>query len=133
DSDPARGIRRGVTGGGSRVVRSVREYCHHRPSMRATRPTLSIAFFNLALTARISAGVVSPYLTQVSTRRSLGSWEPLAWRMKVRRIPRTPPNRPASKTTLSRGDACAESGGAGEGAVALVHASCANTIAAKST
>ena len=32
---------------------------------------------------------------------SLGSFEPCAWRMNVRRIPSAPPNSPASNTTLS--------------------------------
>ena len=42
---------------------------------------------------------------QVRPSRSVGSFAPPAWRMKVRRMPSTPPNRPASKTTLSRGEA----------------------------
>src|SRR5678816_813487 len=54
--------------------------------------------------------------------------------MKVRRIPRTPPKRPASKTTLSRGEACPDPSWAdGEGVVVLVQSSRANTNAAKST
>src|SRR6185312_6558214 len=54
--------------------------------------------------------------------------EPLAWRMNVRRIPSAPPKRPASKTTLSRGDAWPDSA-----ASVVVQSSWANTNAAKST
>src|SRR5687768_18457476 len=107
----SREIFRRLTAEGSRAVRCVRENCHHRPSIRATRPAFSIAFRRFWLTTLISAGVVaSPYRTHVRPRRSLGSFEPLAWRMKVRRIPRVPPKRPASKTTLSRGEACPDPG-----------------------
>src|SRR5262245_25901083 len=53
--------------------------------------------------------------------------------MKVRRIPRTPPNRPASKTTLSRGDACPSAGAGSAAGLLLVQSSSANTNAAKST
>src|SRR5262249_2046262 len=102
----SREIRKRLTAEGSCKVRSVREYCHHRPSRRATRPACSIALRSFWLTTLISAAAVaSPYRMQVRPRRSLGSFEPLAWRMKVRRIPRAPPKRPASKTTLSRGEA----------------------------
>jgi hypothetical protein len=60
-------------------VRAVRENCHHKPSTRATRPSLSIAFRSFWLTALISEGfVASPYGTHVNPRRSLGSFEPLA-------------------------------------------------------
>jgi hypothetical protein len=44
---------------GSRVLRSVSENCHHRPSMRATRPSLSIAFRSFWLMTRISAAFVT--------------------------------------------------------------------------
>src|SRR5262245_4172865 len=75
--------------------------------MRTTWPSFSIAFRSFSLTTFISAAVVVPsYRTQVRPRRSLGSFAPFAWMMKVRRIPRTPPKRPASNTTLSRGEAC---------------------------
>src|SRR5215475_1539911 len=53
--------------------------------------------------------------------------------MKVRRIPRTPPKRPASKTTLSRGEAWPGPGAGDAGGVTVVQSSCANTKAAKST
>src|SRR6185312_5093236 len=119
---------------GSVADRSVKENCHHEPSMRITRPSFSIAFRIFWLTILTSDGVsASSYRTHVRPRRSLGSFAPFAWRINVRRIPRTPPKRPASNTTLSRGDAwpgegCEE---AAEGLV--VQSSCANTNAAKST
>jgi hypothetical protein len=53
--------------------------------------------------------------------------------MKVRRMPSTPPNRPASKTTLSRGEAWPDPASADAGAPALVQSSRAKTKAAKST
>src|SRR5215211_5214286 len=65
---------------------------------------------------------------EVSPSRSLGSFEPIAWRMKVRRMPSAPPNSPASNTTLSRGDAWPD----WEASV-VVQSSWANTNAAKST
>src|SRR5262245_44007854 len=96
---------------GSFAVRSVNENCHHEPSMRVTRPSFSIAFRIFWLTILISDGVSAPaYRTDVRPRRSLGSFAPFAWRIKVRRIPRTPPKRPASNTTLSRGDAWPDPG-----------------------
>src|SRR5205085_10315146 len=64
----------------------------------------------------------------VSPSRSLGSFEPFAWRMNVRRMPSAPPNSPASNTTLSRGDAWPDWDGSG-----VVQSSWANTNAAKST
>src|SRR6187402_1962721 len=48
--------------------------------------------------------------------------------MNVRRMPSAPPNRPASNTTLSRGDASPVSD-----ASVVVQSSCAKTNAAKST
>ena len=75
-------------------------------SIRATRPLFSIAVRSFWLIALISEPVaVSPYRMHVRPRRSLGSLAPLECRMKVRRIPRTPPKRPASNTTLSLGEA----------------------------
>src|SRR5215218_8164459 len=65
---------------------------------------------------------------EVSPSRSLGSFEPCAWRMNVRRMPSAPPNSPASNTTLSRGDAWPD-----WGASVVVQSSWANTNAAKST
>src|SRR4029450_4189599 len=62
-----------------------------------------------------------------------GSFAPFAWRMKVRRMPRTPPNRPASKTTLSRGAAWPGAEDSDPGGGLLVQSSCAKTNAAKST
>ena len=50
----------------------------------------------------------------------------------MRRMPRTPPKRPASKTTLSRGDAWPAPARRAPAARA-VQSSCANTNAAKST
>src|SRR5687768_3623227 len=68
-----------LTAEGSRAVGSVRENCHHEPSIRAARPSFSIAFRSFWLTSLISAGVLfSPYRMQVRPRRSLGSLEPLA-------------------------------------------------------
>src|SRR5947207_13153332 len=64
----------------------------------------------------------------VSPSRSLGSFEPFAWRMNVRRMPSAPPNSPASNTTLSRGDAWPE-----PDVSVVVQSSCAKTNAAKST
>src|SRR5438876_9180896 len=64
----------------------------------------------------------------VSPSRSLGSFEPCAWRMNVRRMPSAPPNSPASNTTLSRGDAWPD-----WDASVVVQSSWANTNAAKST
>src|ERR1700704_3251225 len=64
----------------------------------------------------------------VSPSRSLGSFEPFAWRMNVRRMPSAPPNSPASNTTLSRGDAWPD-----WDASVVVQSSWANTNAAKST
>src|SRR5205823_2381025 len=81
------------------------------------------------LIARTSAGLVAgSYRTEVSPSRSLGSFEPFAWRMKVRRIPSAPPNSPASNTTLSRGDAWPE-----WDVSVVIQSSWANTNAAKST
>src|SRR3982751_3976022 len=81
----SREIRKRLTAEGSLWVRSVREYCHHRPSLRATRPAFSIPFRSFWLTTLISAAVVvSPYRMHVKPRRSLGSLEPLAWRINVR-------------------------------------------------
>src|ERR1051326_1460764 len=48
--------------------------------------------------------------------------------MNVRRMPRAPPNSPASNTTLSRGDAWPD-----WDVSVVVQSSCANTNAAKST
>src|SRR6266550_9497742 len=68
----SRQIRKRLTAEGSRKLRSVRENCHHSPSMRATRPSSSIAFRSFWLTALISAALVaSPYHTHVKPRRSL--------------------------------------------------------------
>src|SRR5262245_40643973 len=128
-----REIFRRLTADGSRAVRSVRENCHHRPSIRARALSFSIAFRSFWLTTLISAGVVASYRTQVRPRRSLGSFAPLAWRIKVRRIPRAPPKRPASKTTLSRGEAWPDPEGSAAGGLLVVQSSCANTKAAKST
>src|SRR5262245_24128850 len=70
---------RRLTAEGSRAVRSVRENCHHRPSIRATRPSFSIALRSFWLIIFIPAEVVaSSYLTNVRPRRSLGSFAPLA-------------------------------------------------------
>src|SRR6185312_3311783 len=78
------------------------------------------------------AGVVSgSYRTEVKPSRSVGSLAPFAWRMNVRRIPSAPPNRPASKTTLSRGEASPEAR-SGD-APFVVQSSWAKTNAAKST
>src|SRR6267142_225090 len=129
----SREIRRRLTAEGSCETRSVRENCHHRPSMRATLPSFSIAFRIFWLTTLISEGVVSSYRTHVRPRRSLGSFAPLAGRMKVRRIPRAAPKRPASKTTLSRGEAWPDSEGSDAGGLLIVQSSRANTNAAKST
>ena len=74
----SREIRRRLTAEGSRWLRSVRENCHHKPSMWATRPSCSIAFRSFSQTTLISAAVASPYRMDVSPRRSLGSFEPLA-------------------------------------------------------
>src|SRR6476620_5480851 len=65
---------------------------------------------------------------EVSPSRSLGSFEPFAWRINVRRMPSAPPNSPASNTTLSRGDAWPD-----WDAAVVVQSSWANTNAAKST
>src|SRR5688572_30352239 len=53
--------------------------------------------------------------------------------MNVRRIPRAAPKRPASKTTLSRGDAWPDPSGSDAGGLMVVQSSRANTNAAKST
>src|SRR5438552_16834701 len=53
--------------------------------------------------------------------------------MKVRRIPRVPPKRPASKTTLSRGEAWPDSAGGDADVLLVVQSSRANANAAKST
>src|SRR5262245_38709616 len=53
--------------------------------------------------------------------------------MNVRRIPRAAPKRPASKTTLSRGEAWPDSEGSDAGWSLVVQSSRANTNAAKST
>ena len=98
------------------------------------RPSFSIACRSFWLIILVSEAVIaSPYRTQVRPSRSLGSFEPFAWMMKVRRIPRAPPKRPASNTTLSRGEACRDPvRGDAEGLV-VVQSSRANTNAAKST
>ena len=105
DEEEMREIRKRLMAEGSRTVRSVRENCHHRPSMRAARHSFSIAFRSFWLMTFSSEALVASYRMHVRPWRSLGSFEPLAWSMKVRRIPRAAPNKPASKTTLSRGDA----------------------------
>ena len=74
--------------------------------MRASRPSASIALRTFWLTVLSSCGRelrVVPH--QVSPSRSVGSFAPFACRMNVRRMPSAPPNSPASKTTLSRGEA----------------------------
>src|SRR6266516_4031587 len=74
-----REIRNRLTAEGSRLLRSVSENSHHSPSMRATRPSLAIAFRSFWLTTFITAALVaSPYRTHVRPRRSLGSFEPFA-------------------------------------------------------
>jgi hypothetical protein len=73
--------------------------------MRTTLPSLSIAVRSFSMTGRISEGVVDSYRTHVRPSRSVGSLAPFACRMKVRRIPSAAPKRPASKITLSRGEA----------------------------
>src|SRR5262249_28098434 len=74
-----RETRKRLTAEGSRVLRSARENCHHRPSRRARRPSLSIALRSFWLPALISAALVaSPYRTDVRPRRSLGSFAPFA-------------------------------------------------------
>src|SRR5947199_217041 len=84
----------------------VGECCHESPSSRVSRPSSSIALRSLWFTSRMSAGVrFSGYRTAVIPRRSVGSLAPFEWRMNVRRMPSAPPNKPASKTTLSRGEA----------------------------
>src|SRR5438093_8051853 len=126
----SREIRKRLTAEGSRELRSVKENCHHRPSMRATRPSFSIAFRSFWLTTLISVAVVaSPYRTHVRPRRSLGSFAPLAWRMKVRRIPSAPPKRPGSKTTLSRGEAWPYAVGSDAGEALVVQLCRADTHA----
>src|SRR5262245_65532009 len=82
---------------------------------------------------RISVAVIaSSYRMHVRPRRSLGSFAPLAWRMNVRRIPRTPPNRPASKTTLSRGESWPDPEEPDAGGLLVVQSSRANGNNAKS-
>src|SRR6266513_1615780 len=99
-------MRRRLTADGSSSLRRVSESCHHSPSTGPRRPSVSIALRSFWLIARTSAGPVAGSLrTEVSPSRSLGSFEPFAWRMNVRRMPSAPPNSPASNTTLSRGDA----------------------------
>ena len=55
----SREIRRRLTADGSRALRSDREYCHQRPSIRARRPWSSIALRSFWLTIFISAAVVA--------------------------------------------------------------------------
>jgi hypothetical protein len=122
-------MRSRLTADGSSSLRAVTENCHHRPSIRERPPTSSIALRSFWLIAFTSAGrVASSYRTQVRPSRSVGSLAPFACRMKVRSMPRTPPNSPASKTTLSRGDAWPEGS-----APTLVQSSWAKMNAAKST
>src|SRR5437899_8665208 len=99
-------MRRRLTADGSSSLRTVSESCHHSPSTGPRRPSLSIALRSFWLIVRTSVGpVAGSYRREVSPSRSLGSFEPCAWRMNVRRMPSAPPNSPASNTTLSRGDA----------------------------
>src|SRR6266576_371389 len=120
-------MRRRLTADGSSSLRMVSESCHHSPSTGPRRPSVSIALRSFWLIARTSAGLAAgSYRTEVSPSRSLGSFEPFAWRMNVRRMPSAPPNSPASNTTLSRGDAWPD-------ASVVVQSSWANTNAAKST
>src|SRR5438552_12014667 len=122
-------MRRRLTADGSSSLRTVSESCHHSPSTGPRRPSVSIALRSFWLIARTSAGLVAgSYRTEVSPSRSLGSFEPFAWRMNVRRMPSAPPNSPASNTTLSRGDAWPD-----WDASVVVQSSWANTNAAKST
>ena len=46
-----------LTAEGSRAVRSVWESCHQSPSIRASRPSVSIAFRSFSFITRISAAV----------------------------------------------------------------------------
>src|SRR4051812_37626564 len=101
--------------------------------MRARRPSSWIALRSFWLTTRISAGVASPWRTTVSPRRSLGSFESRAWRMNVRRMPSAAPKRPASKTTLSRGEAWPTPGDEDADGVTVVQSSWAKTKTAYST
>ena len=102
--------------------------------MLASRPSASIALRTFWLTVLSSCGVSSgSYRTQVRPSRSVGSFAPFACRMNVRRIPSAPPNSPASKTTLSRGEAWPGIGVPGSPGVGAVQSSWANTNAAKST
>src|SRR5262245_56841443 len=120
---------RRLTAEGSSCVRMVSESCHHRPSIGPRRPSVSIALRNFWLISRTVAGVVSgSYRIEVRPSRSVGSLEPFAWTMNVRRMPSAPPNKPASNTTLSRGEASP----AGDLSV-IVQSSRANTNAATST
>src|SRR3954471_13623144 len=122
-------MRRRLTADGSSSVRMVSESCHHSPSTGPRRPSASIAVRSLWLIARTSAGLVAvSYRTVVRPSRSVGSFDPFAWRMNVRRMPSAPPKRPASNTTLSRGAASP----AGDASVAA-QPSGANTNGAKST
>src|SRR5262249_19556110 len=125
----SREICRRLTADGSCSLRIVSESCHQSPSTGPRRPSVSIALRSLSLIAGItSSPAPGSYRTEVSPSRSLGSFEPSAWRMNVRRIPSAPPKRPASNTTLSRGDACPDC----EASV-VVQSSWAKTNAAKST
>jgi hypothetical protein len=56
----SRAIFRRLRAEGSFAVRSVRENCHQAPSMRVTRPSLSMALRIFWFTVRISAGVIAP-------------------------------------------------------------------------
>ena len=56
----SREIFRRLRAEGSFTVRSVKENCHHAPSMRASRPSFSIAFRIFWLISRVSDGVVAP-------------------------------------------------------------------------
>src|SRR5262245_19950111 len=77
----SRAILSRLTAEGSFGPRSVRENCHHMPSMRTRRPSFSIALRSFSLMTLICAGVAaSSYRTQVRPRRSLGSFVSLAVR-----------------------------------------------------
>src|SRR6266568_3368543 len=76
----SREMRRRLTADGSSSLRMVSESCHHSPSTRPRRPSVSIALRSFWLIARTSAGVVTRVVTDG------GQPEQVAWQLRTVRV-----------------------------------------------
>ncbi len=130
----SRAIRRRLTADGSRWLRSVRENCHHRPSMRARRPSFSIAFRSFWLMARTCAAAVAVPVADAREAEEIGR------QLRALGVEDEGPAHPenAAEETGLEDDVVPRRSltGAGEGdavGLTVVQSSWANTNAAKST